>query len=344
MRDDDRGGRTETDPDRDEWPPAGSPENDDVGRDRETSPTDRSAADLQDESGHDPGRTASSSEPSRGDGSEPTQPPGGSDPEAIRRWSALLFSLAVIAAGTAGAIFVASDAPRAAGGASVLALVFGAVGLLGRTAAPSVLGHLDDAWTEHRPYVWFSAGVFAVGVVLGVALYAAGVDLVDFFLEMITQEFGEEELPGEVGDPTGELPFEPTATFFIQNNTPPFLASIAGALTLGVVTLLIMGFNGVLIGNIGAVVGSETGFGLIVALIGPHGIFELPALFIAAGVGFRFVHRLGQRVFGSRDALFTRSYLLRTTLFVVFGWLLLVLAAFVEAYVTLLIADTLVPL
>ena len=331
-RDDDWTGGTDTKADRDESRTERPGRND--------PSADRPTVDLQDERQ----REASSPEPNRGGGAEPPHSPDGPPSERLRLWSALLLSLAVIAVGTAGAIYVAHGVPRAAAGAAILGAGLGAGGVAGRTAAPSILAHLDEAWREHRPYVWLSAGLFAVGIAIGLALYAAGVDLTDLLLEALTEEFGEDELPGDGADPGGGLAFEPTAGFFIANNTPPFLAAIAGALTLGVVTLILMVFNGLLIGNIAAVVGSETGLGVIVALIGPHGIFELPALFIAAGVGFRFVHRAGQRVFGSRGALFTKAYLLRTTLFVVFGWLLLVLAAFVEAYVTLLIADTLVPM
>ncbi|WP_339105266.1 stage II sporulation protein M [Haloterrigena salinisoli] len=329
--DDDRAGRTDATTDRGERPPS----------DRRDEPrTDRPPVDPQD----DRERDASSPEPNRGGGTEPPDSPAGPGSRRNRVWAALLLSLAVVAVGTAGTIFVAHDAPTAAAGAAVLGVGLGAAGLVGRTIAPSLLGRLDDAWAEHRPYVWFSAALFALGIGIGVALYAAGVDLTELLLEVITEDLGEGELPGGGVDPGGGIPFEPTASFFIANNTPAFLFAIGGALTLGIATLLIMVFNGLLIGNVAAVLGAETGPLVILALIGPHGIFELPALFIAAGVGFRFVHRVGQRLVGSRDALFTKAYLLRTTVFVVFGWLLLVLAAFVEAYVTLLIADALVPM
>ncbi|ADB59045.1 protein of unknown function DUF95 transmembrane [Haloterrigena turkmenica DSM 5511] len=325
--DDDRTGRSEATAGREERPPADR---------RNDSRTDRPTVGLQD----DREGTVSSPEPDRG-GTEPPADPGS---RRNRIWAALLLSLAVVAVGTGGTILVAHDAPTAAAGAAVLGAGLGAAGLAGRTVTPSLLSTLEAAWTEHRPYAWFSAALFAVGIGIGVALYAAGVDLTELLLEMITEDFGEGELPGGGVDPVGEITFEPTASFFIANNTPPFLAAIGGALTLGLVTLLIMVFNGLLIGNVAAVLGAETGPVLILALIGPHGIFELPALFIAAGVGFRFVHRVGQRIVGSRDALFTKAYLARTAVLVVFGWLLLVLAAFVEAYVTLLLADVLVPL
>ncbi|WP_436346443.1 stage II sporulation protein M [Natronorubrum sp. FCH18a] len=333
---DDRDGRTETESERDEGYG--------VNRDRETDRDDsrvdgHPTVDLGDEgASSSPAPTA---DPGAERDSEPPDPP---DPRNVRNWTALTAALALISLASAAAIFVAYDLPAAAAGAVALGAGFGAIALVGRTASPAVFRHLDDAWAEHRLYVWFSTGLFALGVLFGALLYAAGVNLIDLFLELIMQEFGEDELPvGQDGDLGEGTSLELSASFFITNNTPPFLATIFGALTLGVLTLFIMVFNGVIVGNIAAFVGSEAGFGVIIALLVPHGIFELPALFIAAGVSFRFLHRVGQRIAGTRDALFTRGYLLRTTALVVFAWLILVLAAFVEAYVTVLIADALFP-
>lgn len=319
----------ETDRRRDEG--GGTDRDDGYGVDRDRTETrrtaDRPTVDLPDD-------------PDRGGGEQSgsATPP---DEATVRIWTALVAALAAIAAGTAGSIAIAYDEPSAVAGAVVLAVGFGAIALTGRTT-PRVLGSLDDAWAEHRRYVWFATGLFAFGIAVGAALYAGGVDLTELFLELLEEEFGEEELPGD-GELADEGHLELTATFFITNNTPPFLAAILGALTLGFLTVVIMVFNGVLVGNIVAVAGTEMGFGVVLALLAPHGIFELPALFIAAGVGFRFLHRAGQRIAGTRAALFTRSYLQRTAALVVLAWLILVLAAFVEAYVTFLVADALFP-
>lgn len=203
------------------------------------------------------------------------------------------------------------------------------------TRPGSVTGALAAAWAEHRLYVYFSGGLFAVGIAIGVAMLSAGVDLTELFAELLMEEFTEEELAADGP--------EFSATFFILQNTPPFLMAIVGALTLGTVTALIMVINGILVGNLAAAIGGEIGYGPTIALLAPHGIFELPALFVAAGVGFRLLHRAVQRVVGSREALFTKAYLYRTGLLVVVAWLVLVLAAFVEAYLTLPIAEALFP-
>ncbi|WP_408956726.1 stage II sporulation protein M [Natrinema sp. 74] len=184
---------------------------------------------------------------------------------------------------------------------------------------------LTDAWDEHRRYVGFAAGLFAVGIVIGIALLAAGYNL----LEIIQEAIGEPLFPDIGSRSRAEL-----AQFLLLNNSRAFIFSILGALTLGLLTAWAMLFNGVIVGNVGASVAGEIGIGYILVGLLPHGIFELPALFVAAGVGFRFLYRIGQRVRGSRDAIVTKSYLYRTAVLVLAAWLLLAVAAVVEAFVT----------
>ncbi|TYL39607.1 hypothetical protein CV102_04770 [Natronococcus pandeyae] len=311
--------------------PDGETETTDSGR---HEPAERPSAESR-ESSDAEGRTAPSTPPSEPDSS----PPGGREPgeTAGRGWATLAFALALVSLATAGTTATAHDTVLAAAGAVALAVGFGALGALALTGGLGIAAGLAEGWAEHRLYVWFATALFAGGVLIGGALVTAGVDLTEVFFELLMEEFDDEEFVEGGGE------IELSATFFIVQNTPPFLVAILGALTLGLATVLIMVFNGVLVGNIATVVGLEVGFGPIVALLVPHGIFELPALFIASGVGFRFLHRAIQRIAGSRESLFTKAYLYRTALLVVFGWLLLVLAAFVEAYLTIVIAETLFP-
>jgi stage II sporulation protein M len=185
---------------------------------------------------------------------------------------------------------------------------------------------LADAWDEHGRFVGFAAGLFAIGVVIGVALLAAGYNL----LEIVADLLGEGLFPEEIADFSG---FELTR-FLLVNNTQAFLLSIVGALSLGLLTAWAMVFNGIIVGNVGAAVAGTVGLDYILVGLLPHGVFELPALFIAAGVGFRLLYRLGQRLRGTRDAAFTKPYLYRTAILVLVAWLLLAVAAVVEAFVT----------
>lgn len=266
-------------------------------------------------------------------GAEPTASSTGAgpDPATVRTWSTLLLALAVAAFGTAIVIVATTGDPTPAAGAGALGLAFGALGAAARSGRTRFVAALAAGWDEYRRSVWFATGLFAIGTVGGIALLLAGYDL----LEMVAELF-EEMLP-ESEDGTGSI--ELTATFFILNNSRAFLMGIAGALTLGLLTAFVMLLNGVIIGNMSASIGQSVGIDYILVGLAPHGIFELPALFIAAGVGFRIVYRFGERIVGSRDAFFTKPYLARTAALIVFGWLLLVLAAFVEAYVTTVLLE-----
>ncbi|RKD93881.1 stage II sporulation protein M [Halopiger aswanensis] len=299
-----------------------------TGSNRTTADEDGGiAVDLADD------RTA---EPSGTDpGAEPTASSAGAgpDPATIRTWSTLLLALAIAAFGTAVVIVATTDDPTPAAGAGALGVVFGAVGATARSGRTRLVATLAAGWDEYRRSVWFATGLFAIGTIGGIALLLAGYDL----LEMVAELF-EEMLP-ELEDEAGSI--ELTATFFILNNSRAFLMAIAGALTLGLLTAFVMVFNGIIIGNMGASIGQSVGIDYILVGLAPHGIFELPALFIAAGVGFRIIYRFGERVLGSRDAFFTKPYLARTAALIAFGWLLLVLAAFVEAYVTTVLLESL---
>ncbi|TMT77916.1 stage II sporulation protein M [Haloterrigena sp. H1] len=191
---------------------------------------------------------------------------------------------------------------------------------------------LADAWDEHSRYVGFAAGLFAVGIVVGIALMIAGYNL----LEIIQEVVGEPLFPDISDRSRLEL-----AQFLLVNNSRAFLLSILGVLTLGLLTAWAMVFNGIIVGNVGAFIAGSVGVGYILVGLLPHGIFELPALFIAAGVGFRLLYRVGQRIRGSRSSIITKRYLYRTGLLVLAGWLLLVVAAVVEAFVTPALLETL---
>lgn len=253
-------------------------------------------------------------------------------PNAARNWTALLAALALVSFATAAAIAALNDSLEPAIGAAVLGITFGGVALAGRYVDDRIVGTLAAGWAEHRRYVWFSTALFALGTVIGIGLLLAGVNLLELVAELL-----EEGLFPELEDEEFEL----TATFFIANNSQAYVMAILGALSLGLLTAFVMVFNGIVVGNIGAAVGELLGVDYILVGLAPHGIFELPALFIAAGVGFRLLYRFGQRVLGSREAFLTKSYVARTLALVVFGWLLLVLAAFVEAYVTAALLEAL---
>lgn len=311
--------------------PEGSSETD---RDAGEEDDRRIVVDLPPEERDDstPGAPPGVPEREPGAGDAVTGPAPG--PNAVRNWTILSLLLALAAFVTAGVTHATRTDPVPVAAAAALGVGFLALGVGGRRGDPALHEVLSAGWAEHRRHTWLATGLFGAGVVLGVALLLAGVDLFDLFAELV----GEELFP-ELEDEG----FEPTATFFVVNNTRAFLLTIVGALSVGLLTAFVLVFNGLVVGNLATAIGGLVGVEYLAVGLAPHGVFELPALFVAAGVGFRFVHRFVQRVLGRRDAFLTRTYLKRTVALVVFAWLLLVLAAFVEAYVTVELLEALFP-
>lgn len=195
------------------------------------------------------------------------------------------------------------------------------------------------AWRDYRGYVAFATGIFLLSAVLGAVMAVVGVDLLALM--------GADDL-GDVLPDIGELTqFEVFLTILL-NNARAFLVFVLGAASLGAFTLLGLAFNGVLIGYVVAQAVATRGILFVLVGIGPHGIVELPALFVGAAVGFRLVVRTLLRLSGpvlahpetpgwlpsARDSVMSRAEWRRTGLVVATGLLALLVAAFVEAYVT----------
>ncbi|KAM3090779.1 stage II sporulation protein M [Phormidesmis sp. 146-35] len=79
---------------------------------------------------------------------------------------------------------------------------------------------------------------------------------------------------------------EPTASSQIMiNNIMVSFRAIAGGMTLGIITVLLLFFNGLMIGTIGTLVGQNDLAFPFWAFVFPHGSLELPAIFLAGGAG-----------------------------------------------------------
>src|SRR5579863_5138823 len=87
-----------------------------------------------------------------------------------------------------------------------------------------------------------------------------------------------ETMHAAVGSPT-------MSAFIMQNNIRLAFLAFAGGMTLGVVTVYLLLFNGLVLGGVAALY-SDAGFSRdFWATIAPHGFIELTAIQIAAGAG-----------------------------------------------------------
>jgi stage II sporulation protein M len=125
---------------------------------------------------------------------------------------------------------------------------------------------------ESRNYIYAVAWVFLASAFIGF---------------IFSSQFGFiDELLKELIDKTQGLSVEELIWFIFTNNlTSSFLAMVLGFF-LGIFSLFNSFFNGILLGYVYSKASGIAGFGIIWK-IAPHGVFELPAIFISLGMGVK---------------------------------------------------------
>jgi uncharacterized membrane protein SpoIIM required for sporulation len=78
-------------------------------------------------------------------------------------------------------------------------------------------------------------------------------------------------------------PMESSA--IMTNNLSVSLTTFALGITAGLGTVLMLAFNGLLLGVVSAACWRAGMFGQLASFVAPHGVIELPAIFIAGGAG-----------------------------------------------------------
>lgn len=173
------------------------------------------------------------------------------------------------------------------------------------------------------PYVLFAAGVFLVLAVLGAAVGAERTAAV---------------VPLRApGDP---VPDQGVGYFLARNGLVALLMA-AGWLFGGLPTVFLLGYNGFLLGGVAADAAGTYGVARTAALLLPHGVFEVPAFWLAGAIGFRLTH-VGWRVASGNGAdTSVARHLVQALAAAVVVLALLAAAAVVEAELTLALADAL---
>ncbi|MEM2124830.1 MAG: stage II sporulation protein M [Candidatus Methanosuratincola sp.] len=130
---------------------------------------------------------------------------------------------------------------------------------------------------DNVKYLAIATVLFLVGVLLGIiAGFSGEVNGSNSIVEQLEPLFQFYK------------PYQPfTVVFLFFKNL--LTAGIAFLLSpLIVVPAAILLLNGYLLGMVGTIVANEVSLGAALAALAPHGIFEMPALVIAAAAGFRF--------------------------------------------------------
>ena len=168
---------------------------------------------------------------------------------------------------------------------------------------------------ECKNFIWVVVGVFLLGIVMS-GFFPVPVELREFMDKMIRELILKTEGLG-----TFELVW-----FIFKNNIFVCFIFLFSGILLGIIPLIYGFLNGYVVGYVAKLVVLEFSWVELWRLV-PHGIFELPAVFLAMGLGVRW----GLAVFAKDPGKeFIRRLILgvKTFVFVVFP--LLVVAAVIE--------------
>ncbi len=191
---------------------------------------------------------------------------------------------------TAADLSVARDDPTSAALAQYLNDLLGRAHNLIYSGAPRRAGGIRHfylrvfpaVFRETLPYTLAATGVFAAAAIAGAILTASNPGFERLLLSpamMDTIERREMWTHSIVA-------VKPLASSAIMtNNLSVALVTFASGIAAGLGTIYLLAFNGLMIGVIGTVCARADMSTSLWSFVAPHGVLELPAIFIAGGAG-----------------------------------------------------------
>jgi len=133
----------------------------------------------------------------------------------------------------------------------------------------------------------------------------------------------------------------PTIFFFIKNNLSATFFLFLGSVVFSIPTVVQLIFLGVRFGIGSSYILKNTSVKIneILALTLPHGIFEILAMIIAGAAGFKIPYEIIRYLAGKKETILTREDIKEYLTLALISIILIVIAAFVEAYITPRIAE-----
>jgi stage II sporulation protein M len=178
-----------------------------------------------------------------------------------------------------------------------------------------------------KKYILAAAGIFFFMLIIGAIVSELNPASSGYLLEMMRQAFSMI---------TSLDPFSRMIEIFKNNVRNSLLALVLGT-GLGIVPFIVAAANGLVLGMLTDFVSRQQGALFVLAAIVPHGIIEVPMVLISVGIGFRLGHVVYMFLNGVKTDI--KQEMMQGIWFYV-RWVvpLLFVAAFIESYVTPLIA------
>jgi len=166
---------------------------------------------------------------------------------------------------------------------------------------------------ESKKYIYYSIVIFLISSLIGY-IFSPYLSFIEEYIKKLIE-------------PTLNLNALELIFYILQNNLQGALVSIIAGTIGGIVPILSAIGNGVIIGYVISLVAQTHGF-LSIWRLFPHGIFELPAIFIALGLGTK----LGFVIFfkGNKNKEFIRRFYNSINVLLIIIIPLLIIAAIIE--------------
>lgn len=124
----------------------------------------------------------------------------------------------------------------------------------------------------------------------------------------------------------------------LENNIRALLLLFSGAVLLAIPTMTELVFNGIMLGHLIMQAKEYGDLRLLLLLTLPHGIFEIPAIIIAGAAGFKIPYEIVRYLAGKKEQILTKEDIKEYLTLALISIILIVIASWIEANVTLKIA------
>jgi len=172
-----------------------------------------------------------------------------------------------------------------------------------------------------RKFILVAFLVFAFAILLGYFFAQGSPREAEIVLEQVQ----------EMLEPIIEMPlFGQFLIIFLNNSITAFFAVILGII-FGILPFLVLLSNGSVLGIIVYFIQIDNDWSTILALILPHGIFEILAIILACAVGFKLAKVALEKVF-KREVSIKTELNIALTFFLRFVLPLLAIAAAIEVF------------
>ena len=185
-------------------------------------------------------------------------------------------------------------------------------------------GEHRDYLSRLYPYLKTSLVMFGSGVVIGLTAASHFPELAQHF---------ESSVVGFVKIFHGLSKLQLAAAIFLNNALKTLLAILLGSL-FGVIPAVILLANGIALGVIFSLSVESRGLWLSLLSILPHGLLELPAVFLGTSIGLMVGGHVIKRLSGQAEATLGSELLQGFRFFCTVIIPLLLIAALVEAFLT----------